>query len=100
MNAKNIGKEAALKLCESKWWEGLGPREIVDFQLNTAELCMPFDLFHEAVEKALGRPVYTHEFGVNYDGLVAEFYGDQSAPTFDQILAMIPVDKRIFVVRT
>jgi len=100
MSKKSIGEEAAIKLAGSKWWEGLGPREIAEFQLNTAELCMPFDLFHKAVEEAIGRPVYTHEFGVNYDGLVAEFYGDQPAPTFDQILAMIPVDKRVLVVRT
>jgi len=27
---------------------------------------------HEAVEKALGRPVYTHEFGMNRQGLKDE----------------------------
>ena len=32
------------------------------FQLYEERLCMPFPLFHKAVEEALGRPVYTHEF--------------------------------------
>ena len=36
--------------------------EIVAFQLYEERLCMPFPLFHKAVEEALGRPVYTHEF--------------------------------------
>jgi hypothetical protein len=33
---------------------------------------MPFDVFHEAVEKTIGRPVFTHEFGVNANGIRAE----------------------------
>ena len=27
-----------------------------------SKLCMPFSIFQEAVEKTLGRPVWTHEF--------------------------------------
>ncbi|ADP02551.1 hypothetical protein [Cronobacter phage EspYZU12] len=29
----------------------------------TGILCCPFNLFHEDVEKRLGRSVWTHEFG-------------------------------------
>jgi hypothetical protein len=60
----SIGKENAIELYESKWWEGLSHREIAGVQLFVTELCCPFDVFHEAVEKSLGRPVFTHEFGM------------------------------------
>ena len=55
-------REEAVKLADSKWYETKTAEEIVDFQLYEERLCMPFPLFHKAVEEALGRPVFTHEF--------------------------------------
>ena len=55
-------REEAVKMAESKWYETQTAEEIVAFQLYEERLCMPFPLFHKAVEEALGRPVYTHEF--------------------------------------
>lgn len=55
-------KDEAFKKFETKWWEKAGAQEIVEFQLFEDRLCMPFDLFQAAVEKVLGRPVWTHEF--------------------------------------
>lgn len=101
MNARDksqrvsIGKTAAIRLAELKWWEGKTPREICDVQLFVTELCCPFEVLHEAVEKALGRPVYTHEFGLNYEGLVDEFLGVKQAPTLKEIMEMIPEEKRV-----
>lgn len=57
-----ITKEQAIKLAESKFWESMSYREIAEFQLNTECLCMPFEIFHEVIEKTLDRPVGTHEF--------------------------------------
>ena len=51
----------ALDKYDTEWWLISTPREIVDFQLYEDRLCMPFDLFQEAVEELLG-PVFTHEF--------------------------------------
>ena len=96
MSPKNsIGKENAIELYHSNWWEGLSYREIVGVQLFTAELCCPFDVFHEAVEKSLGRPVFTHEFGLNYSGICEEFLGERKQPTLEEIINLIPEDKRI-----
>ena len=66
MNCEDTGitEEEARKLDGLRWYEGKSPEEIVSFQLYEKRLCMPFDKFHEAVEAALGRPVWTHEFGV------------------------------------
>lgn len=92
-----ITKEQALALHESGWWKTLTARDIVAFQLFTDRLCMPFGDFHKAVEGALGRSVWTHEFGSS-GGLQAEFLGDKPAPSFEQILDLIPADKRIILV--
>ena len=93
----SIGKEAALDLAKSHWWIGKTFREIAEFQLFTAELCCPFGVFQEAVEESLGRPVWTHEFGLNYDGIVAEFLGECQPPTMQEIIEMVPAEKRIVV---
>jgi hypothetical protein len=98
MSPKNsIGKEKAIQLYNSNWWEGLSYREIAEFQLFTTELCCPFDVFHEAVEKSLGRPVFTHEFGLNYQGICKEFLGEKESPTMDEILNLIPQENLIVI---
>jgi len=51
---------------------------------------MPFDVFHEAVEKSLGRPVYTHEFA-HPELLMEGLIGQRKAPTFQDIVNLIPV---------
>lgn len=93
----HIPPEVAIQMAESKWWEGKTNKEIVEFQLFTAELATDFSVFHEAVEKVLGRPVFTHEFA-RAGLLQKEFLGERDAPSFDEILALIPEDKRVLVV--
>jgi len=68
-----IGKELAIRQYDSEWWKGKPATLLCGIQLLTAELIMPFDVFQEAVEKCLGRPVFTHEFGMNVDGLLEEY---------------------------
>lgn len=94
----SIGAKAAIALADSNFWEGKTAREIAGFQLFTDELAMDFGLFHKSLEESLGRSVFTHEMGLNYDGLVREFLGEIPAPTFEEILNLIPEDKRILVV--
>lgn len=94
----SIGREKAIELAESHWWELCTDREIAEVQLFTAELCMPFSRFHESLEKSLGRPVFTHELGMDYDGICAEFLGERPAPALDDIMKLIPESKRIVVV--
>jgi hypothetical protein len=96
MSPKNsIGKENAIKLYNSNWWEGLSYQDIAKFQLFIQELCCPFKVFYEAVEKSLGRSVYAHEFALNYSGICREFLGEFQQPTFEEILNLLPEDKRI-----
>lgn len=67
------------------------------FQLFEPLLCMPFDIFHEAVEKTLNRSVFTHEFGLNWKGLQKEILGEKDPPTFTEIIDLIPEEKRIII---
>lgn len=91
-------KEQAVKIAATGWWKDKTPRQICDFQLFEPLLCMDFGDFHLALEKALGRPVFTHELGLNYEGIKKEYLGERKAPTLSEILDMIPEVKRIVVV--
>jgi len=93
-----LTKEQALKLAESKFWEGMSYRERAEFQLTEDLLCMPFDVFHEAVSKALGRSVWTHEFAFSMEDLKKELFGDREAPSLEDIVNLIPAEKRIIVI--
>ena len=95
---KQLSKEEAIEFYESDKWKEWPARAIAGFQLFQEKLCVPFDVFHEAIEKALNRPVWTHGFGLNHDGLIAEYLGQSPAPTFEEIMNMIPEEKRIIVV--
>lgn len=99
MNHKrqSIGRDKAIELANSNWWIGRDSKEIAKFQLFTEELAMPFDVFHEALEASLGRPIFTHELGLNLDGIMLEFMGEKDAPTFEEIMNLIPEGKRIII---
>lgn len=58
----NMTREEAVELAGSRWWLLYMHREVALAQLGQPLLCMPFDAFHESVEKALGGSVWTHEF--------------------------------------
>lgn len=85
----SIGKEKAIKIYDSEWWKNKSHHEIAKVQLFLEELCCPFSIFHEAVEKTLNRPVFTHEFGINYSGICKEFLGNDDPPTVEEILDII-----------
>ena len=93
-------KEQAKALYKSRFWEPMTARERAEFQLYEDHLCMPWDVFHAAIEEVLGRGVQTIEFGLARDALKAELTGDRAPPTLDDILALIPVDKRVILLET
>jgi hypothetical protein len=92
----SLTHEQAVALGKTDWWIGMPTHDIVQFQLFEDRLCMPFGEFQQAVQDALGRPVWTHEFAAP-DLLRAEFLGDRPRPTFEDILNLIPAEKRIVV---
>jgi len=86
----DMSRDDAIALGKSGVWRQWSFRQRALFQLRCERLCMPFDVYHEAISKAIGRDVYNIELGMNREGLYAELMGQGEAPTFDDILAMIP----------
>ena len=92
-----LTKEQALEIAQSGIWKTWTDEEVVKFQLYQKRLCMDFSKFHEAIEKVLGRPVWTHEFAYP-EFLQQEYEGFRPKPSFEEIFNMIPTEKTIFVV--
>ena len=94
---RQLTRDEAIQLGESRIYEDWTARQRALFQMQQDCLCMPFDAFHAAVEEALARPVFTHEFGLSREGLLQELLGQGDAPTFDEIIALLPPEKTIIV---
>lgn len=93
---KQLTKEEAIAFYQSKCYTGWTSRQIAEFQCFQEKLCVPFTLFHAAMEEVLGRSVYTHEFA-NQESLQKELMGDKEPPTLEEILDMIPNEKKVLV---
>lgn len=96
-SGQQITKEQAIAFSQSKVWELWSDEQIVRLQLFQEKLCVPFNVFHKAITTVLGRDVYTHEFGLNYEGIVLEYLGVNPPPTFEEIVNLIPEEKRIVI---
>lgn len=59
---------------------------------------VPFDLMHQRMEQLVGRPVWTHEMGLNWDGLCKEARWEGRAATMQEVIELIPEEKRIILV--
>ena len=94
---KSIGKEAAIAMAESGWWIGREDKEVAKIGMFTKELCLPFSELHRALESALGIPVWTHELGLSFDSICQELLGEKDPPTIEDIMNLIPEDKRVLV---
>ncbi len=94
-------KDQAVQMFDSGWWKQKTSHEIVKFQLYEDRLCMPFSEFHKAVEVVLGRSVWTHEFGLNHDGLKAEFEGKRGPASMSEIIGQLEqTGKPIVILKT
>ncbi len=76
---RELTGDEAKTLFESGWWKVMDETEAARLQLHQDRLCMPFGDFHDAMEKLLGRPVFTHEFA-GRAALIAEADGKRDAP--------------------
>jgi hypothetical protein len=72
-----------------------GDERAAEMRLFAGPLEIPFALLHQRIEELVGRPVWTHELGTNFDGLVEEARTRQH-PTFEQIVAPL-AEKAIIV---
>jgi len=94
---KQLTTEEAIALHDSGEWKTWSALQKASFQIVQNKLCMPFSDFHQAVEVVLERPVWTHEFGLNREGITKEIAGLSDAPTMDEIMALIPAEKLMVI---
>lgn len=92
-----LTEKQAITLYESGVWKDWGFRKKAEFQISQKRLCMDFSAFHEAMEKTLERPIFTHEFGLNYQGLYDEVFNGKEPPTLEDIINLIPPEKRLVI---
>lgn len=94
---KQLTKKQAIAFFKNKTWEGWSDEQIVRFQLFQDRICVPFSCFHKSIEKVLNRNVYTHELGLNLNGIKEEYLGTKQSPTLEEIIKLIPEEKRITI---
>ena len=90
-------KEQAIALADSKFWEEMSAHDIAKFQLLERRMGMPVEVFHKAIEETLGRPVFTHEFCFDTEGLIEELFGAKPKPTMEEIINLLPEGKRVIL---
>ena len=93
---KQLTKKQATEFYESKVWETWTDEQIVRLQLFQRLVCVKWSRFHEAIEIVLDRPVYTHEFAFDSE-LKKEYLGVKTKPTIEEIIDLIPEEKRIMI---
>ena len=91
-----LTKEQAIEFAQSGVWKEWTPDQIVRFQLFQDLLCLDFSVYHAALEEVLGRPVWTHEMA-NWEALQQEYLGMRPPPTMQEIVDLIPPEKRLVI---
>jgi hypothetical protein len=87
-----MNREQAIELANSKWL-GVSYYDCALFQLCEERPCMPLDVYQEALSNALGHPVLTHELEFR-ERLKQELVGERDDPTLNELINLLPPDKR------
>jgi hypothetical protein len=85
---KQLTKEEAIEMHDGDTWKDWSDEQIVAFQLDQERVCIPWDVFKEAMSNMLGRPILTTEFA-DRETLRAELEGILPPPTFKQQVEQI-----------
>jgi hypothetical protein len=91
---KQLTANQAAAVYKSGEWKDWTDEEKVKFQLYQDNGCMPVEEFHGALEKILNRRVLNGEF-IDMQLLRAEYEKQRPSPTFEEIMKIIPGNKRV-----
>lgn len=94
---KQLTESEAVEFYDSGKWKAMTDKDLVALQLFQERLCVPWGVFHEAIGKVLGRPIWTHEF-TKIELIREEYLGKREKPTLDEIISQLPQEKVILVV--
>lgn len=56
-----------------------------------------FSMLHKRFEELVGRPVWTHELGLNWEGLCKEARWEDRPATMEEIVDLISAEKRFVI---
>ena len=88
INLKTATKsEKAIYIHDNQLYKKLTEEEQFLFQINEKYLAMPWDVFHSATEKALNRPVWTHEFA-DPEYIKSQYRNNAKVYSMDELLSM------------
>lgn len=87
-----LTKEQAIELAKTEWWKDVNFASVAAFQVTQNKLCCPIDVYKESLVKTLNREVFTHELS-QPEKLIAEMNKEKKAPSFAEIVAMMPQGK-------
>jgi hypothetical protein len=95
---KQLTEKEAIEFGKSGVWKEWDDEQIVRLQLFQNLCCVGFTRYQNAMSKILDRPVYSHEFmASNRDSLMQEYLGTKPESTLDEIINLIPEEKRIII---
>lgn len=89
---KQFSEEEAKAISASRVWAEWTDVQILRLQLFQDRLCVPFGKYHAALERCLGRPVYTHTMEFDKKKLVREFLSIAEVPSPEELMKLIPKD--------
>lgn len=94
-------EEQAIAFYDSRAWSELNSLQRSRLQLGQDYLCMPVNVFRDALDEALGRPVWSQEIRTqNRSTLIDELNGKAQPPDMRQIMALLPSDKNFIALAT
>lgn len=92
-----LTRDQAIALYDSCFWRYLNLEERACFQLSEDRLCMPFPVFHHAVQVCLEREVTAAEY-LRPKRLLRELAGRSPTPPKEKILELVPQEQRPLIV--
>lgn len=99
-----VAKDSYCPTCTAAWESRPHPasmtavERMAEMEALGGPVEVPFSKMHARIEALVGRPVWTHEMGLNWDGLVREAAWNTDRPTMEEIVDLIPAEKRVVVV--
>jgi len=89
-----LTKKQAVEIADRELWKKWNDKELVRMQLFQKRLLVPLDQFQMAVQRCIGRPVWTHELGMESSlfRIQKDFLKEDLPPSEEEILKMIPED--------
>lgn len=92
-----LTRDQAVALYDTGFWRYLNLEERACFQLSEERLCMPFPVFHHAVEVCLQRKVAAGEY-LRPKRLLREVARTATPPPKEKLLDLLPPNQRSVIV--